>query len=201
MTDDLDRRLNGLADLRTPPGPSIATLRERGRQQAARKSRRAAAATVALGAALGVVGFVARDSEPVDVPAAASTENAPAPPAESSAPVSNETTGGAQPITGPGGEVVGSVSAADWDAAMADGPPVRSYGTEGRELQSLDVRDAEGNLVGYFTPGDLGFIPLATANDPVVMDGLLEELPTPLTPEEAKAAFETAFEQASSDDD
>ncbi len=195
MTDDLEQRLHRLSDLRMPPAPSIAALRERGRQQAARKSRRAAAAVVALGAAAGVFGFATRDPKPADVTVAAPTETSPAPPTETSVPSTNNTgSQGEQRIAGPDGELVGTISADAWDQAMDDGPPMRGFGTQGREFQTLEVKDAEGVLVGYFTLGGPGFVPLATANDPAAMDALLEDSPEPMTQAEAKAAFEDGYE-------
>lgn len=83
-------------------------------------------------------------------------------------------TSGPQAVAGPDG-VVGWIDEQDWEQATLVGPPVRSFGSAGVELQSLDVHDEAGTLVGYYTTGRLGFIPLATAEDPAAMDVLLEQ--------------------------
>lgn len=57
----------------------------------------------------------------------------------------------------------------------------------GDSLESLWYK---GPLVGFFTFGDLGFVPLATAADPVAMDELLKGVDEPLTSDEAKELFE-----------
>ncbi len=126
--------------------------------------------------------------------AVSATSSAPEVPAQGPPPAELPETVGPEPVGGPDG-LAGWVDEADWDRAMVAGPPLRAFGTAGREFQTLEVKDADGALVGYFTLGGPGYVPLATANDPAAMDALIKDIPEPMTQAEAKAAFEEGMNQ------
>ena len=75
---------------------------------------------------------------------------------------------------------------------MTDGPPLLDIGTGEVPVRGFEVHDGT-ELVGYFIPGDVGFISAATASNPQAVDELVES-DDALTQDEARDLFVEGYQ-------
>lgn len=195
MTDDFERRLERLALTPTGAGPSIPELQQRWARQVRRRIQIGTASVLVLVLLALLASFALASVAPSKV---VTVTAVPAP--TTTAPPSTDIERGDVPISGPGGRIVGSVDAADWAAATATGPPVLDIGTGAVEVRGFEVRDRSGKLVGYFLPGDIGFLTTDQAADAEAVDARVRA-DAPLSQAEAKALLEKLQEQNGSGGD
>lgn len=101
----------------------------------------------------------ANDAAPPTSALPAATDPAPSPPTE---PVPE----GLTPVSGPGGGIVGYLRVEDERAVLDAGEPAIQLGASAVDFRGLPVVDRQGEQVGWFLSGDLGFVATAEVDDP-----------------------------------